>query len=161
MAHPSPGSSPTTRSTSSSRPSRVTIRPHMSAGRKLGYAAAVAFGLLAATAWAAPPAGAGPSPDSYRAVCSEPTASPSGIKTGTGKRRPRRSWGAGTEPHPLAHTVPSYTARDLADIIAIIDPHRAVAAFRQLHDDSIIELVEERSGRSHAFRFRIFGAATT
>ena len=64
----------------------------------------------------------------------------------TGKRRPRRSWGAGTEPHPLAHTVPSYTARDLADIIAITHPHRAVAAFRQLHDDSIIELVEGVSG---------------
>ena len=79
----------------------------------------------------------------------------------TGKRRPRRSWGAGTEPHPLAHTVPSYTARDLADIIAIMDPHRAVKAFRQLHDDSIIELIEDRSGQSHAFRFRIYGTATT
>ena len=73
-------------------------------------------------------------------------------------RTTRRGRPAGTEPHPLAHTVPSFTARDLADIIAITHPHRAVEAFRLLHDDSIIELVEERRGRSR--RFRIYGAVT-
>ena len=53
----------------------------------------------------------------------------------------------------------TYTARDLASIIAITDPHRAVEAFRQLHEDSIIELVQERRGQSHTFR--IYGTATT
>ena len=40
------------------------------------------------------------------------------------------------------------------------DPSRAVAAFRQLHSDGIIELVEQRHGRSHASVFRIYGTAT-
>ena len=79
----------------------------------------------------------------------------------SGNNRPRRSWQAGTEPHPLAHTVPAYTAEDLADIIAIKDPSRAVYAFRQLHKDGIIELFEERSGRAHEATFRIYGAAAT
>ena len=75
--------------------------------------------------------------------------------------RPRRSWQAGTEPHPLAHTVPAYTAADLADIIAIKETSRAVYAFRQLHKDGIIELVEEQSGRAHQAMFRIYGPAAT
>ena len=75
--------------------------------------------------------------------------------------KPRRSWKAGTEPHPFSHSVPSYTARDLADIIAIKNPHRAVEAFRQLHKDGIIDLVEERHGRSHQAVFRIYGPADT
>ena len=87
-----------------------------------------------------------------------PDGKPIWYQDSAGKRRPRRSWGEGTEPHPLAHTVPSYTARDLADIIAIKETHRAAKAFRQLHTDGIIELVEERRGRSNTFR--IYGTAT-
>ena len=86
-----------------------------------------------------------------------PDDKPVWYQDSAGTRRPRRSWGAGTEPHPLAHTVSSYTARDLAAIIAIGETGRAVKAFRQLHDDGIIELVQEGHGRSHTFR--IYGAA--
>ena len=51
-------------------------------------------------------------------------------------------------------TVLSYTAGDLADIIAIRSQHHAVDAFRQLHEDGLIEL-EEQTRQSHQATFRI------